>query len=230
MSGLRHAHPFRLPSRVPELLRDSLLDGTGEVLVWAGTEPSAQLLEALPPQWRTPLPRHPDRRRETLAARRALRELIGRRAPGEIVKDTAGKPHLTTHPDLHVSITHSRGWGGALLARVPCGVDLQQRADKILRLRSKFERRGERAFVEAQTDEIAALHVLWGVKEALFKLWGEGGIDWHRHLVVHPFRYDAAGGECRGEIRIPGRRIGARCAYRWVGGQCLVCAIASASI
>lgn len=201
------------------------LSDSAEVGVWRGTETHAELLDALPEQWTRRLPSHPDRARETLSARNALCTLL----PGAVLhgfeKDEYGKPRLSGAPDLHFSLTHSAMAGAALVAAQPCGIDLQRRVDKITRLRSKFERADERACVSAHADEVGALHVLWGAKESLFKLWGARHIDWHEHLVVHAFDATAASGTFTGEVRKHGRVIGARLAYVWLDDSCLVTAI-----
>lgn len=211
---------------MPELRRERFdVPGGGDaaVSVWRGDPRGDRLLGELPPAWRDGLPAGPQRRAETLAARRALLALRPDAAAARLVKDRFGKPHL---PDgAHLSLTHSHGHAAALVAAVACGVDLQLRVSKILQLRSKFERPDERAFVAAADDEAGALHVLWGAKEALYKLWGRRGIDWHADLVVRPFEHVAHGGTFAAEVRKGGRVIRAQMRYGWVGEFCLVTAV-----
>ena len=214
--------------RVPELLHAALdLAGAGRarVSVWRAAEPERVLAEALPPAWRTGLPRHPDRRRETLAARRCLLALVPGAADTRVVREPTGRPRLEGRPDLHFSLTHSHGHAAALVAERPCGVDLQRRVEKITRLRGKFERDDERRGVEAADDPTGALHVLWGAKESLFKLWSRRVIDWHEHLVVDAFDYRAAGGGLRGEVRKTAPALRAAGFYRWVGADDALCLV-----
>jgi len=195
-------------------------------IVWEAKESTQELLSALPETWRGRLPSHDDRIKETLSSRRALLALAPEAAAAGFEKDEFGKPHLKGESALHFSLTHSHGHAAALVSTRPCGVDLQLRVDKIIKLRSKFERPDERAFISRQPDEIGALHVLWGAKESLFKLWGKRVIDWHRHLVVFEFEHAPAGGHFRGEIRKGVEVIPAQLWFRWVGEYCLVAAIA----
>ena len=206
---------------MPALRYDRLADDVRAV-VWASTEPEAALAAALPPPWRGRLPRHASRRCETLGARRALLALAPELSSRTFAKDAHGKPFLEGSPPRHFSLSHSHGHAAALVSATPCGVDLQRRVGKILRLRSKFERADERAFVERQASETDALHVLWGAKEALYKLYGRRGIDWHEDLIVFPFDLVPGGGAFRGEVRKGGEVIGARLAWRWEGSFCLV--------
>ena len=206
---------------MPALRFDRLADDVRSV-VWASTESEAALAAALPEAWRARLPRHPARRCETLGARRALLALAPELADGTLDKDAYGKPYLRGGPPLHFSLSHSHGHAAALVSGVACGVDLQRRVPKITRLRSKFERPDERASVERQPSEVDALHVLWGAKEALYKLYGRRGLDWHEDMVVAPFDLTPGGGAFRGEIRKGGEVIHARLAWRWQGEWCLV--------
>ena len=195
------------------------------VAVWRGGDSIEDLRNNLPARWQTRLPKHPARVRETLSARSALLHLLPAAADSEVVKDDCGKPHLAGHTQ-QFSLTHSHGYGGALVADSACGVDLQLRVEKILRLRSKFEREDERDFVSAHDDEVAALHVLWGAKDSLFKLWGRRVIDWHEHLIVDAFDARTDTGVFSGRVCKNGETIEAQLDFGWVGDFCLVSAFA----
>ncbi len=207
-------------------LRFERFDATCRAVVWRGEESREELLAALPHTWQQGLPTHPARAIETLCARRALLALAPDAAQTGFVKDQHGKPHLLADPSLHFSLSHSHQHAAALVSTRACGIDLQMRVDKITRLRSKFERADERAFISQQPDEIGALHVLWGAKESLYKLWGKRLIDWHQHLIVHPFEHAPGGGTFAGLVQKDGQQLRATLYFRWVGEFCLVCASA----
>lgn len=194
-------------------------------VVWAATETAEALLAALPPAWRTPLPPHPARALETLSARRALLALDDSLAADSLEKDAYGKPFVARPSTAAFSLSHSHGHAAALTSATACGIDLQLRVEKIVRLRRRFERPDERAFVERQPSEVDALHVLWGAKEALYKLWGRRRLDWREHLSVEPFELLPGGGTFRGRIAFGGEVLHARCYWRWVGELCLVAAV-----
>ncbi|MFK8056889.1 MAG: 4'-phosphopantetheinyl transferase superfamily protein [Saprospiraceae bacterium] len=195
-------------------------------VVWEGEESSEDLLAALPAGWRGRLPKHDVRVKETLSARLALLALVPDAAEAGFEKDEFGKPHLNGEGALNFSLTHSHGHAAAIVSAHACGIDLQLRVEKIVKLRSKFEREDERAFIDRQPDEIAALHVLWGAKEALFKLWGRRDIDWHENLIVFEFELAPGGGAFKGEVRKNGEVIPAKLWFRWVEDFCLVAAVA----
>jgi len=156
-------------------------------VVWEGKESTEELLSALPPKWRGRLPKHELRIKETLSARLSLLALAPDASEAGFEKDKFGKPHLNGEGALNFSLTHSHGHAAAMVSPYACGIDLQLRVEKITRLRRKFERVDEREFIERPPDEVAALHVLWGAKVGLFKLWGQRDIDRHENLVVFEF-------------------------------------------
>lgn len=199
-------------------------DDYTQVGVWRGTESTLELQQTLPAQWIKRLPQHPQRQRETLSARNALRTLMPKSAAPVFAKDAAGKPYLVHLADTHFSLTHSNAAGAAVLSNRPCGIDLQVRVEKILRLRSKFERPDEREVVAAQADEVAALHILWGAKESLFKLWGRRLIDWREHLLVDAFDAEANSGSFTGRVVKPEAVLHADLHYVWLDDSCLVTA------
>lgn len=195
-------------------------------VVWSGEESPAELLAALPAAWKGRLPQHETRIKETLSARRALLALAPKAAAAGFEKDEFGKPHLIGDDKVNFSLSHSHGHAAAMVSPYACGIDLQLRVEKITTLRSKFEREDERAFIKQQPDEVGALHVLWGAKESLFKLWGRRVIDWHQDLVVFEFEHAPGGGSFKGEVRKNGEVIPANLWFRWVGDFCLVAAAA----
>ena len=38
-------------------------------------------------------------------------------------------------------------------------------------------------------NELEMLHILWGIKEAVYKAFGLGGIDFKNQISVHPFNF-----------------------------------------
>ena len=214
------AHLRRVPA-----LRFERFAPEVRAVVWAARESTDELAAALPEHWRRGLPRHPSRARETLSARRALLALLPEAAPATLTRDRYGRPRLPDLPGVFFSLSHSHGHAAALVARSPCGVDLQRRVEKITRLRSKFERPDERASVARAADEAGALHVLWGAKESLFKLWSRREVDWHEHLVVRAFDYVPGGGSFLAEVRKTDPPIPARAWWRWLDEFCLVGAV-----
>jgi 4'-phosphopantetheinyl transferase len=104
----------------------------------------------------------------------------------DLYYDEFGKPHLKD--GTHISISHSFDFSVIVLSDINVGIDLELRRDLIKKIAYKF---AEEEFVyESQhnSDEfIRKLTVIWGVKEAVFKVRNEVGISFKDHIFVRPF-------------------------------------------
>jgi 4'-phosphopantetheinyl transferase len=81
-----------------------------------------------------------------------------------------GKPVLESG---FVSFSHSGALVGMLLSAEPCGLDIQRPDPKLTRIRDKFADRAEFEGPE-ETEDSLTLTALWAMKEAVFKIHGEG--------------------------------------------------------
>lgn len=107
----------------------------------------------------------------------------------DLYYDEFGKPNLKD--GTNISISHSFGFSVIILSDKNCGIDLELRRDLIKKIARKFS---EEAFVYQcdadSSDYISKLTVIWGVKEAVFKVRNEVGISFKDHIFVHPFEMD----------------------------------------
>lgn len=87
-----------------------------------------------------------------------------------------GRPFVVGAPDLHVSLSHTRGWVAAVAAHAPCGIDVEE----VREVRAGVPRRVlsdvEQGWVAEQPDRVSAFARLWARKEAFVKA-GLGSID-----------------------------------------------------
>ncbi len=128
--------------------------------------------------------RHAKRRREWLGGRIAAKAAL--LAPRDMAAFTEQAKSLTILPDaqgrpvvsggadgLALSITHSGGYAAALAAHGPsCGIDLQIISAKLPSLTKYFATAAELDLLAGRPElggEIAALTMLWAVKEAVKK-------------------------------------------------------------
>lgn len=125
---------------------------------------------------------HERRAIEWAASRYLLKTMLDRPVPFECIADQHGKPFIPDDP-RHLSISHS--WGMAMigLSDKTLGVDIQRESDKIERLRSKFVADDE---YPPGVDHInvETLHLAWSAKEAMFKLFAKGELDFKKHLKL----------------------------------------------
>jgi 4'-phosphopantetheinyl transferase len=104
----------------------------------------------------------------------------------DLYYDDFGKPHLK---DGHyISISHSFDFSVIVLSHKNMGIDLELRRDLVKKIAYKF---AEEEFVyecKDNSDEfISKLTVIWGIKEAVFKVRNEVGISFKDHIFVRPF-------------------------------------------
>jgi 4'-phosphopantetheinyl transferase EntD len=81
-------------------------------------------------------------------------------------------PVVTIFGDLYLSISHGGELVGAVVAEVPCGLDLQPIRDNLVRVREKYCLPEEERLLQsslAALDEQRRLGLLWTAKEAVKK-------------------------------------------------------------
>lgn len=104
----------------------------------------------------------------------------------DLYYDEFGKPHLKD--GTHISISHSFDFSVIVLSDKNVGIDLELRRDLVKKIAYKF---AEEEFVyECQHNSeefVSKLTVIWGVKEAVFKVRNEIGISFKDHIFVRPF-------------------------------------------
>ena len=114
----------------------------------------------------------------------------------DLFYDEFGKPHLNpnnrhTEP-VEVSITHSYTFSAIILSDQNIGIDMEMQREKIIRIADKFvdcefEFLSRSLGKENKEDYIQRLTVIWGVKEAIFKIRNEQGISFKDHIKVNSF-------------------------------------------
>ncbi|MGM9760085.1 MAG: 4'-phosphopantetheinyl transferase family protein [Parabacteroides sp.] len=125
-----------------------------------------------------------ERRREWLASRCLLKQMLGYEA--RIAYHPNGAPYLPDEP-WQISISHTKGYVAVLLqSKGETGLDVEYRANRVLRIRSRFMSPEEEAGVDP-VHEVDYLLVHWCAKETMFKMLGQEDVDFVKHLHVNPF-------------------------------------------
>ncbi len=107
--------------------------------------------------------------KEREAVRNLLSEYLGESS--QIAHYPNGKPYLSEHQELGISISHSDNDVAVLLA--PCkyslGLDIEDLGEQVQRVRHKFLDASEEQVIKESKDENLALHFAWSAKESLYK-------------------------------------------------------------
>ncbi|MDD4157924.1 MAG: 4'-phosphopantetheinyl transferase superfamily protein [Proteiniphilum sp.] len=125
---------------------------------------------------------------EWLSTRVMLLQLLGE---GKIIHNRKdGSPYIADSKQL-ISISHTREYAAILLhEHAPVGIDIETRTERVSRIADKFI--SEKEYIDPTR---STLHQLlhWSAKESLYKLIGMQGIDFKKHLQIHPFTPDTEG-------------------------------------
>ena len=104
----------------------------------------------------------------------------------ELYYDEFGKPHLKD--DKYISITHSHEFSAIIISNRPVGIDVELHREKIIRIADKFITSEVKYLsIDDINEYIQKLTVIWGAKEAIFKIQNEKGISFKDHIQVLPF-------------------------------------------
>jgi phosphopantetheinyl transferase len=159
------------------------IDESTKLAVWRIEEPESFFLEKVPVSREIS---HPAKRLQHLAGRYLLQHL----APDFPIRliqiaDTR-KPYLPEDP-YHFSISHCGNFAAAIVSKQKrVGIDIEQPTERILRVMKKFLSESERSLiVPHNTGQLIKMGTLfWSVKEAMFKWYSHGEIDFLEHLHI----------------------------------------------
>jgi phosphopantetheinyl transferase len=136
---------------------------------------------------------HPHKRLQHLAGRWLLRHLFPG-FPYELIRIADTRKPFLLDEAYHFSISHCGDYAAAIVSREHrVGVDIEIPQPKITRVANKFLSETELASLPENTALaylIPQLTVLWSAKEAVFKWFGDGGVDFRQHIRLDT-RHDA---------------------------------------
>lgn len=178
---------------MPLIYQHNINDST-KAAIWHISETEAYFLE------RVPLKRdvsHPHKRLQHLAGRMLLPALFNDFPLEEIFIADTRKPFLENET-YHFSVSHCGDYAAAIASsKSRVGIDIELVTSKIERVKHKFLSAEELKFVihhKPVSEMLAMLTLLWSMKEAVFKWYGNGEVDFIKHLQVAPFVYNKEGG------------------------------------
>ncbi|HVI46471.1 MAG TPA: 4'-phosphopantetheinyl transferase superfamily protein [Chitinophaga sp.] len=135
---------------------------------------------------------HPHKKLQHLAGRYMLITLFPEFPVHEIMVTDSRKPVLMCG-SYHFSISHCGDYVAAIVStRSAVGIDIEEVKEKIEKVSHKFLSPEEQAFIDP-VHELKHKTICWSAKEAMFKWYGLGGVDFRENLKLHPFLYQQAG-------------------------------------
>ncbi len=138
---------------------------------------------------------HPHKRLQHLAGRYLLPHLFPTFPYEEIEIADTRKPFLPGE-EFHFSISHCSDYAAAIVSsnnRV--GVDVEVITPRVEKIKQKFLHATELRFVNSQpaSQQLTLLSVLWSAKEAMYKWYGLGEVDFSEMMRTFPFVLEQEG-------------------------------------
>ncbi len=168
---------------------------TTKILVWQITESFEELLSKVVLKEKTQLRLNGMKSQMHQRAFLSVRMLIQEMGftDHELHYDEFGKPYFDCHN--YISITHSHDFAAIIISDETVGIDMELQREKILRIADKFvDTENSYLSKSSETQNIAdyirELTVIWGAKEAIFKIRNEKGISFKDHIRIDAFSLD----------------------------------------
>lgn len=160
----------------------------GKCVLWSSTEDESFFRAALEPtglDMERTLDWHPKRQREWMSGRYLVSEYMDEDI-ASLTIDEHGKPSFKDCI-YNFSISHTDGLVGLLHHTSPIGLDIQIRTDKIKRIAHKFCTNKEYNILNDHFDEEASQHLIWGLKESVFKAYGKGSLSYKNNIFIESY-------------------------------------------
>ena len=106
----------------------------------------------------------------------------------DLFYDEEGKPHL--RDGKFISITHSFVFSAIIVSKRKVGIDIEKQRDKILLIAPKFTPIEEYRTLANEEAVIRKLTIVWGAKEAVYKLYAKPKVSFLQHINITDFDFD----------------------------------------
>lgn len=201
------------------------INETTRLGVWHIAEEESFFLEKVPLQRDIT---HPNKRLQHLAGRYLLQHLFPGFPYHEMLIADSRKPYLP-YDQYHFSISHCGDYAAAIVSKTQrVGIDIEVPTARVQKIVPKFLHEEEREQLQQQTaaaqlpaDNFQLPTLLWSAKEAAFKWWSFGSVDFSEDIRLHPFELGEQG-DIQGTFRRGTDVHHLTFRYRLFPGICLV--------
>ncbi len=174
------------------LLYHQNINPVTRLALWEIEEPETFFLHRVPLQREIT---HPHKRLQHLAGRYLLPYLFPDFPHAEIEIAGTRKPYLP-NDQYHFSISHCSDYAAAIASsgdRV--GIDVEIITPRVQNIKRKFLHPEEMRFVNAMAEQsqLQVLTILWSAKEAIYKWYGLGKVDFSEMIRTFPFQLASEG-------------------------------------
>jgi phosphopantetheinyl transferase len=135
---------------------------------------------------------HPHKRLQHLAGRFLLQHLFPD-FPVSLIKIADTKKPFLEDEAYHFSISHCHDYAAAIVSETErVGIDVETPSFKLDRIKNKFLNHQEFSILHSQFS-ITQLTLMWCCKEAVYKWWSYGGVDFSEKIRLQPFELQPYG-------------------------------------
>lgn len=132
---------------------------------------------------------HPHKRLQHLAGRFLL-QFLAPDFPYELVEIADTRKPFLRDERYHFSISHCGDYAAAIVSRTArVGIDIEVPVSRLAGIRQKFlspEEQQRFGLPPAGDDDLGKLTGLWSAKEAVYKWYGKGGLDFRTDMPLYP--------------------------------------------
>ncbi len=167
------------------------IDADTRLAVWKIEEEESFFIEKVPLHRQIT---HPHKRLQHLAGRYLLQYLFPHFPIGLIQIADTRKPFLEDEA-YHFSISHCADYAAVIVSKTKrVGIDIEVPTDKVARIKNKFLHPEELAVMTQNAQmEMQWLTLMWCGKEAVFKWWSYGNVDFSEMIRLQPFQLQPQG-------------------------------------
>lgn len=173
-----------------------------KILIWYVREESQFFESQLRDLYETPLPwsdMNEKRKKEFLATRYLIQlGLPPDVKVSDLIKNENGSPRLMD-PPYYFGISHTRDYVSCVISSHQAGCDIERYQERILSLGHRFMTEKEKKWIN-DDHRLEKTHLIWGIKESVYKTWGKKRIDWKEQIHIDPIEWEPQIGSFTGKI------------------------------
>lgn len=179
------------------------IDENTKLAIWKIEEEENFFLNSVPLQREIT---HPHKRLQHLAGRYLLKYLFPD-FPVELIRIADTRKPFLENEIYHFSISHCGNYAAVIVSKTErVGVDIEMPTPKVEKIKHKFLHEEELAMVNGESSIVNSelfncqlstiichLTLLWSCKEAVFKWWSYGKVDFSEQIRLQPFVLNRSG-------------------------------------
>ncbi len=161
------------------------INHNAKLAIWHISEPEDFFLKTVPLQNEIT---HWHKRLQHLAGRYLLQELYPD-FPYHLIEIAETRKPFLPNEKYHFSISHCGDYAAVLVSKdLRVGIDIELITPKIQPIKHKFLSTKEQKLLNAE--DIQLLTLLWSGKEAVYKWYGKGELDFKKHMIIEKLSID----------------------------------------